>query len=256
MAQCPSCHAPLENEASLCAGCGADVNWWLSRDAEVYGPYSLATVRFILADKRARLTDPAMIGSQGAWKPLGELIGPDEELSTTIPAVLPLPDNLVNNNERPNYRSLSRQGWTIFVVACIILAIGISAIIIWPAYRDTYGQSAVRDDAGNLEMIGVALELYAQEHNNTMPTEGTWMECVGEYISDEAIYSPYIGPDATGYEILPGIAGANCATWENPENIIVLQQITGEPETRLRLYGDWMVRAETEVNYNSGVAGD
>lgn len=243
MAQCPTCHAQLDEEATVCVRCGADVSWWLSRDSEVYGPYSLATVRFILADKRARMEDAAMIGSHGRWGTLGELLGADGQPVTVRPqAARPQLLTTRHQKERPNYRSLSKRGWVVFTVACIFIAVGGIAVIIWPAYNVSYGEHATRNVSADLEMIGVALEMYVRQHDGVLPEQGKWAEAIQSYIGDEAAYMPYVGPDTEGYEIPAGIAGAKPAMWAKPESVVILSQDDGPPETRLKLYGDWMVR--------------
>jgi len=134
MPNCPGCRGPLTENEQTCGRCGADASWWLAREGEVYGPYDTATVRYILAEGRATVSDPAMIGREGHWSTIGQLLEAGPEQPAHQHETLAAPST--GSGPKPaRYRGWSFGGWLIYIGVLMAACVGIAAAIIWPVQR-------------------------------------------------------------------------------------------------------------------------
>ncbi len=257
MPNCPQCQAWLRENTRSCPHCGADASWWLAREDQVYGPYDLATVRFILADDRATPQDLAMIGREGQWQPLGELIG-EQGLATTgrslppVAATASTEQTAAPAKAQARYRNCSAGGWLVYVMGFVLVCAAAGGGIIWPAYARVSRESAAQQAESNLRQIGLALQLYAHESGGRLPPPGRWQAVVARYLPDPAAYHSRIRGRDEGYWYNEALAAGNSQQWSNKARLVVaaepgaLDPTSGaspRAEGFLYLYADGQVKA-------------
>lgn len=245
MSSCPQCQAELPEEARECPRCGGEVSWWLQREGQVYGPYDLATVRFILADERVTAEDLARIGGEGEWQALGELLGGSAEVAR------PASEDTAPKQEG-KYRTWSATGWIVYVGVFLLVCAGAAFAIIWPAWSKIAGGNAAEEAVSNLEQIGLALELYAHEHDGRLPGRGGWEQAVARYLSEPEMYHAGAGGEGGSYWYNERLAGGKPSEWSNCRELVMaaepgaFAEPVGRPpreEGFLYLYADGHVAA-------------
>ncbi len=251
MANCPNCKATLPENAQTCPHCAADASWWLAREGEVFGPYDLATVRFILADDRATLEDLAMIGREGQWQVLGELIG-EEGLAVTGPTIPPVASTAADEpkGEPARYRNWSVTGWLVYVVVFVLICAGAAGAIIWPMYAGVSRENAAEQAESNLRQIGLALQLYVHECGGRLPLEGKWEEAIACYLPDPQLYRTRIRGEEEAYWYNDALAGGDPAQWSNQAKLVVAAEpgAFDEPQASPpRAEGFFYLHADGEV---------
>lgn len=241
MANCPSCDGKLPQNTQTCPYCGADTSWWLTRDGEVYGPYDEATVRYILRDKRARKNDLAMIGSDGQWRPLHELL---EETPHDLTAGTSLGDSGGDRTREDKYRHWSGKQWLIFAGVLVVVCVGATCAIVGPTYRDLTARNAQAHTRAGLEQIWLALEVYAAHHDGRFPAQGEWVETLEGFVGAETLHTPA----GRRYWFNENLGGKELASLSHPETLIVAAQpgaMSEKPPDRdfLYLYADGHIEA-------------
>lgn len=143
-------------------------NWWLQRDGELYGPYPLATLAFILRDGRAREEDLAGPSPTGPWQPLGTLLvalpapPPPPALAPPTPVAAPRP------------QGSGGLGWVLAGLVLLAALVTVPLVTVGPLYREARAKATREAAVASLEQIGLALEVYAQEHDGLLPPAGQW----------------------------------------------------------------------------------
>lgn len=151
-------------------------NWWLLREGELYGPYSLATLAFILRDQRARAEDLAGPSPEGPWQPLGTLVAaipppPPVPVAQPPPPPAPVPPA---PRVAPRRKGSSGLGWTVAILVFLAAALAAPLVTLGPPYRQARARASREAAIASLEQIGLALELYAQVHDGLLPPAGQW----------------------------------------------------------------------------------
>ncbi len=252
MTNCPNCKATLSENTQTCPHCAADASWWLAREGEVFGPFDFATVRFVLADDRATLQDLAMIGREGQWQPLGELIG-EEGSAATGPTIAPVASRAPDEPKtEPRYRNWSATGWLVYVVLFVLVCAGAAGAIIWPIHARVSRENAAQAAESNLRQIGLALQLYAHEHGGRFPLQGKWDEAIAHYLPDPQVHRTRVRGKEESYWYNDALAGGEPVQWNNKARLVVAAEpgALDEPQASppraegfLYLYADGEVRA-------------
>ncbi len=214
MANCPHCQAELTEEARECPRCGGEVAWWRQREGQVYGPYNLATVRFILEDGRASAEDLATIGGEGDWQALGELLGDSKDVARRA-------SEDAGAKQESKYRTWSATGWIVYVGVFLLVCAGAAAAIVWPAWSRIAGENAADDAVSKLEQIGLALELHEHEHDGRLPERGGWEQAVARYLPDPERYHAGAGGKGASYWYNERLAGGKRSEWSNCSKLVV-----------------------------------
>lgn len=152
---------------------GTPDNWWLQRDGKLYGPYSLATLAFILRDQRARAEDLAGPSPAGPWQPLGAVvaaIAPPPPLPVALPPPPPAPPTAA---AAPRRRG-SSLGWILAILVFLAGALAAPVVTLGPPYCQARAKATREAAVASLQQIGLALEIYAQDHDGLLPAAGQW----------------------------------------------------------------------------------
>lgn len=239
MPNCPGCRRPLAENEQTCSHCGADTSWWLAREGEVYGPYDVATVRYILAEQRATLSDPAMIGREGQWSTIGQLLeaGPDQPADQPETFAAPSP---VSGPKPARYRSWSFRGWLIYIGVLLAACVGVAVVIIWPVQRGIEREKAAAVSEDNLRQVGVALELYAHHSGGRLPAAGAWEQAVARYLPTPEAYRSEIHGSPEPFWYNEALSGADFKPLRKAKGLVLLAEPRAMPEQR----GDVIVEAD------------
>jgi hypothetical protein len=245
MANCPHCQAKLPDDAKECPRCGGDVSWWLQRDRQVYGPYDLTTVRFILQDDRVTAEDLARIGDDGEWQALGALLHGSIDVAQQV-------SRDGGADQEGKYRTWSATRWIVYVGVFLLLCAGTAVAIVWPAWSQIARERTAEDATSKLEQIGLALELYAYEHDGRLPEPGRWEQAVAQYLADPETYHTGAGGNDTSYWYNEQLAGGKPSEWDNCSKLVMAAErgafdepagTPPRPEGFLYLYADGHVAA-------------
>lgn len=229
MPNCPGCRGPLAENEQTCSHCGADTSWWLAREGEVYGPYDTATVRYILAEGRATLGDPAMIGREGHWSTVGQLLEAGPEQPAHQPETLAAPST--GSGPKPaRYRGWSFAGWLIYIGVLMAACVGIAAAIIWPVQRGIEREKAAAVSEANLRQVGVALELYAHHSGGRLPAAGAWEQAVARYLPTPEAYRSGIDGSPQPFWYNEGLSGVDLKPLRNVKGLVLVAEPGAVPE--------------------------
>ncbi len=222
MPNCPSCGSQLPENEQTCNSCGADTTWWIARGNDVYGPYDAATVRFILTDGRAMPSDPAVIGRDGQWSTIGQLLsdGP-ARVAGEAPAQSPGP---APAKAPTRYRGWSFRGWLIYAAVVFIACVAVAAAIILPAQRGTKRENAAAASLVNLKQVGAALELHAHYNGGLLPPEGAWEQTVSTYLRDPEIYRSAIGGKPQPFWYNEALSGTEFSSLRGEERLVLVAE--------------------------------
>jgi hypothetical protein len=245
MAKCPKCNRNLPAAVKQCAHCGAGVTWWLSRDGEVYGPYDEQTVRYIVRDRRATLDDPAMIGREGTWRPLGELLGPD------APQTAARRPRSTSQEPAP-YRHWSAGGWLVYIAILFAACAVIAGVIAWPTYRQLDAGDGDARSRAHLEQVYLALKLYAHENGGQLPPQGEWTEVVESFIGPERVQTPA----GKAYRLNDTLGGQSLADLATADDVPVLaSEPSGDDPLSVRADGTIEPGAEETLDARASGGG-
>ena len=86
-------------------------------------------------------------------------------------------------NNPGSSRNRSQSGMTLIEVLVVVAVIGVLVALIYPALKAGVGSANRVKCLGNLRQIGVAAELYTQEHNNRFPDINAWAMELCPYFS-------------------------------------------------------------------------
>lgn len=238
MPNCPGCRGPLAESEQTCKYCGADTSWWLAREGEVYGPYDTATVRYILSDHRAMPADPAMIGREGHWSTVGQLLGAGFDQSAPVPgaAAAPVPGS---EPKTVRYRSWSFRGWLMYIAVLLAACAGVAYAIIWPAQARIDRAKAAAVSEVNLRQVGVALELCAHHNGGRLPAAGGWEQAVAGYLPTPEAYRSGIHGTPQPFWYNEALSGADFKPLRQVKGLVLLAEPRAVQEQR----GDVVVRA-------------
>ena len=186
-------------------------NWWMSRGGEVYGPYDYQTVLFCRQDGRIVDDDYVKCGEE-PWRRASEA------LPKAGPAAGPA-------FPTPPPRSSSQKWIIIGVVAgaafMLLAALAVFAAILFPVFGRAKEKAQATACLSNVKQLGLALMIYAADHEETLPKADSWKDAIAEYVGDnEALFiCPTTGQRYIFNEVL---SGADLKDLDNPQETPIL----------------------------------
>jgi hypothetical protein len=175
--------------------------WWLQRDGQLYGPYPLATLRFVLQDRRARPSDLAGPSESGPWQPLGELIAsipPPPAVPSAPPPPVPVapapppPPTLIATPAAsspvtpPRPAGRGGLGWALGAAVLLGLFVAIPLVTVGPVYREARAKAVAQAAKASLQQVGLALEVYTEGNGGLLPPAGQWERGVQTILKEPA----------------------------------------------------------------------
>jgi len=171
-------------------------NWWMSRGGEVYGPYDYQTVLFCRRDDRIVDDDYVKCGEE-PWRRASEALPEARPAAAAARTSPPHPS-------RP-----SSQKWIIIAVIAgaafmLLAALAIFAAILLPVFGRAKEKAQEAASLSNVKQLGMAVLMYAADHEETLPEANSWEEAIAEYVGDnKAIFiCPATGQSYTFNEAL------------------------------------------------------
>ncbi len=229
MPNCPRCQGLLTEDEQTCRYCGADTSWWLAREGEVYGPYDVATVRYILSERRATLSDPAMIGREGHWSTIGQLLEAGSDQSAPL-AEMPATPSPASAPKPARYRGWSFRGWLIYIGVLLVACVGVAAAIIWPVQRGIEREKAAAVSEVNLRQVGIALELYAHSNGGRLPARGAWERAVAVSLREPEAYRSEIHGSPQPFWYNEALSGADFKPLRKAKELVLVAEPGAVPE--------------------------
>ena len=175
MPDCPKCQTDLPLQGEKCLKCGADINWWSSRDGQVYGPFDLATVHFCRQDGRIVDDDYVRIGD-GPWALARDVLPAHAEYTPK-----PFPSQLAPVAPLVKPAKSSRSTYLVVglvVVVGLLMMLGIMAAILFPVFARARDRAQTAACMANLKQISAGLRMYANAHAGRLPPGVEWSkEC-------------------------------------------------------------------------------
>jgi prepilin-type processing-associated H-X9-DG protein len=180
MAQCPKCGGELAAERLECPSCGAEAALWIGRAGRTYGPYTLSDLRQAQAQGRLGPGDLLMIGSEGQWRPLAEVMG-QEVLKAPPP---PMPSvhegaGTVSGLRPPTHSAppaapVKRQETPVglivgLVLLIMVVPIMILAAILFPVFAKAREKARQASCMANVKQINLGLLMYCQDWDERFP---------------------------------------------------------------------------------------
>jgi len=174
-------------------------NWWMSRGGEVYGPYDYQTVLFCRQDGRIVDDDYVKCGEE-PWRRASEAL-PTARLPGAAAGISP-----------PHPARPSSQKWIIIAVVAgaafmLLAALAMVAAILFPVFGRAKEKAQATACLSNAKQLGMALMMYATEHDDTLPDADSWEDAIAEYAGDsEALFTcPVTGQRYIFNEALSGV---------------------------------------------------
>ena len=215
-------------------------NWWTSRGGEVYGPYDYQTILFCRRDGRIVDDDYVKCGDE-PWQRAAEAL---PEAQAAAPAARTSP---------PRPSRPSSQKWIIIGVVAgaafmLLAALAIFAAILFPVFSRAKEKAQATACLSNVEQLGVALMMYAADHQEILPQASSWEEAIAEYAGDnEALFTcPVTGQR---YIFNEALSGADLKELDNPGEMPMLWEPTLDAEGSVGPHG-----GQFNVGYADGHA--
>lgn len=159
-----------QDHGGVSADAGPGEGWWLQRDGQTFGPYDLATLRFILQDNRAQAADPVAATREGPWRRLGDVIA-------SLPPPPPPPETPAPPPAAPAPPPASNTRFTAGFLGCLAVIaafIAIPVFTVGPLYRTAQAKAVARTAESCLQQAHAALETYALTNDGRLPPPGQW----------------------------------------------------------------------------------
>lgn len=195
--QCSGCRAPVREDATACAGCGADLSYTsLGPDGKQYGPYALAAVKSYLQEGR---------------------LGPDSQVSRAGGPWVPITQALQEADGAPARPAAPRRASSeknplkvVLIVVGVLVGVGVLGIvglmlILGPVLGRAGSQAATSSCLSNLKQVGLGMHMLAMDYDNTFPDSSTWTTKVEPYTKDQSVFT-CPGTKQT-YEMNPYLSG-------------------------------------------------
>jgi len=167
MIRCPECGSELAGDRLQCPSCRQDAALWIGRAGQTFGPYSPTDLQQAQAQGRLSPTDQIMIGTDGAWQPLAEVLGGAGAKLPPPPVPAPPPA------ARPVAGAKSDRS-TILVVlvvvgVALVMFVGIFGAILFPVFARAREKARQSSCLSNLKQIELGLLMYCQDYNEKFP---------------------------------------------------------------------------------------
>jgi len=186
---------------------GGEQNWWMSRGGEVYGPYDYQTILFCRQDGRIVDDDYVKCGGE-PWRRASEAL-PEARAAVAATGTSP-----------PRPSGASSQKWIIIAVVAgaafmLLTALAVFAAILFPVFSRAKEPSQARGCLSNVKQLGLALMMYADDHQEILPQASSWEEAVAPYIAAPQIFTcPTTGK---GHAFNEALSGADLKDLDNPQ---------------------------------------
>ena len=188
-------------------------NWWMSRGGEVYGPYDYQTVLFCRQDGRIVDDDYVKCGEE-PWRRASEALPEARAAAAATRTSPPRPS-------RP-----SSQKWIIIGVVAgaafmLLAALAVFAAILLPVFGRAREKAQETASLSNVKQLGMAVLMYAADHEEILPEANSWKEAIAEYVGDnKAIFTcPVTGQ---GYIFNKVLSGVDLKDIDNPQQTPML----------------------------------
>ncbi len=188
---------------------GGEQNWWMSRGGEVYGPYDYQTVLFCRQDGRIVDDDYVKCGGE-PWRRAAEAVPVSEGAAPAAVATSP-----------PRPSKPSSQKWIIIAVVAgaafmLLAALAIFAAILFPVFGRAKEKAQATVCLSNVKQLGVALMMYAADHEERLPEANSWKDAIAEYVGhNEALFTcPLTGQR---YIFNEALSGVDLKALDNPQ---------------------------------------
>ncbi len=192
---------------------GGEQNWWTSRGGEVYGPYDYQTLLFCRQDGRIVDDDYVKCGDE-PWQRASEAL-PEPGAAATAARTSP-----------PHPSRPSSQKWIIIAVVAgaafmLLAALAIFAAILFPVFGRAKEKAQATACLSQVKQLGLALMMYAADHEETLPEADSWEDAIAEYAGDnEALFTcPTTGQR---YIFNEALSGVDLKDLDNPQETPML----------------------------------
>ena len=261
---CPGCGSLVDETASSCGHCRADVRLTaIGADGGTYGPYTVSQLRQYvshggippdarLVDAQGNATTPASLGlSPAASAP----VAPTPTLSTpTVPSPLPpvpvppgrggmppiptpppgygapMPPKQQSNSGK-TCLLLGAGGCGCLVVVGIVLVVLLGGMFAKDNFIELCDMSLV-----DCHQAAVA---YAADHNGMLPNADSWINDVGPYLED--VESTWCFETEGDYAFNRALSGANLASVADPASTPMISDLEYEAGLPGPHDGGWAV---------------
>ena len=179
MPDCPKCQTDLPLQGEKCPKCGADINWWSSREGQVYGPYDLATVHFCRQDGRIVDDDYVRVG-EGAWGLARDVLPTHADYTPK-----PFPSQIAPVAPRVKP---AKSGSSTYVVVALVVGLGllmmiaVMAAILFPVFARARERVRATACMANLKQISIGLRMYANANAGLLPPGADWSHACSFYL--------------------------------------------------------------------------
>ena len=216
MPNCPKCQTDLPLQGDTCPRCGADINWWSSRDGQVYGPYDLATVHFCRQDGRIVDDDYVRVG-EGEWGFARDVLPTHTDYTPK-----PFPSQIAPMAPAAQPAKASRSTYLVVGVAVgfgLLVMLALMAAILFPVFARAREKAQSAVCMSNLKQIDVGLRMYVNANAGRLPPGVEWSKECAFYLKPRpqgpdlwvcpTCGKPYVvNPDYSSKVLVPAAPGA------------------------------------------------
>lgn len=132
-----------------------------------------------------------------------------------------VPPNVENWQVDPPPKKSNSLIWVLVIVGVggMCLIVMVFAVLLMPVFMRAKNDAQVRGCAGNARQLGIAMNLYAGENDDTLPLDN-WTDSLRQYEDDSLVYSCPVqrrmDPETFGYAFFKPVVGKKLSDIGSP----------------------------------------